>query len=368
MPTFIQHTSGHWRAVVRRKRAYASKTFRLKADAERWAREQEDRADRGQSVSPKPPANPRTVGDLIQLHRADLAEVGKALGRSKRFTLEKLEAELGNLKHTELTRERLIAFAKGRRKEGAGPVTIATDLSYLRTVVVHAAAVHGIEISAEPIKMARGALNLLGLVGKANERDRRPTQEELDRIVANLDNNARQIIPVGRIVRFAVASAMRISEITNLDWDDLETAKRIILVRDRKDPRKKQGNNQRVPLIDITGYDALAIIEEQARATNRHGKIFPYCSRSAGTAFRRACLQIHDLHFHDLRHEATSRLFEAGLQIPEVPLITGHKDWKMLRRYLHLKPEQVAAKAMARGRAAGEAYSASEDIADRRAT
>jgi len=52
-------------------------------------------------------------------------------------------------------------------------------------------------------------------------------------------------------------------------------------------------------------------------------------------------LKIEDLHFHDLRHEGTSRLFEAGFSIEQVSLVTGHKDWKMLRRYTHLKPEAL---------------------------
>jgi integrase len=52
-------------------------------------------------------------------------------------------------------------------------------------------------------------------------------------------------------------------------------------------------------------------------------------------------LKIDDLHFHDLRHEATSRLFEAGLTIEKVALVTGHKDWKMLRRYTNLRPESL---------------------------
>ncbi len=62
-----------------------------------------------------------------------------------------------------------------------------------------------------------------------------------------------------------------------------------------------------------------------------------------GTAFRRQCraLKIDDLHFHDLRHEGTSRLFEAGFSIEQVSLMTGHKDWKMLRRYTHLRPEAL---------------------------
>jgi site-specific recombinase XerD len=54
-------------------------------------------------------------------------------------------------------------------------------------------------------------------------------------------------------------------------------------------------------------------------------------------------LKIEDLHFHDLRHEGTSRLFEAGFSIQQVALVTGHKDWKMLRRYTHLKPETLHA-------------------------
>jgi hypothetical protein len=97
-------------------------------------------------------------------------------------------------------------------------------------------------------------------------------------------------------------------------------------------------------LLDVSGYNACKIIEEQGRFSNiREGRIFPYNGRSVGAAFRRQCrdLKIDDLHFHDLRHEGTSRLFEAGFSIEQVALVTGHKDWKMLRRYTHLKPETL---------------------------
>jgi integrase len=95
----------------------------------------------------------------------------------------------------------------------------------------------------------------------------------------------------------------------------------MLLVKDRKDPRRKSGNNQKIPLLDVSG-------------------------RSVGTASRRTCraLKITDLHFHDLRHEGASRLFEAGFSIEQVGLVTGHRDWKMLRRYTHLKPEQLHAR------------------------
>jgi len=163
----------------------------------------------------------------------------------------------------------------------------------------------------------------------------------LNSIIRHLEGNNRLLIPVARIVRFAVATGMRQAELCRIRWADIDEQRRTVIVRDRKDPRKKIGNHQRVPLIDLTGYDAWTILQEQKLACNNKEFIFPYNGRSVGTAFRRACksLRIEDLHFHDLRHEATSRLFEAGLPIERVALVTGHKDWKMLRRYTHLKPE-----------------------------
>lgn len=73
------------------------------------------------------------------------------------------------------------------------------------------------------------------------------------------------------------------------------------------------------------------------------GNIFPYDSRSVGAAFRRGCseVSIKDLHFHDLRHEGTSRLIESGFAIEQVSLVAGHKDWKMLHRYTHIRPEAL---------------------------
>ena len=99
----------------------------------------------------------------------------------------------------------------------------------------------------------------------------------------------------------------------------------------------------RVPLLDLSGYSAWEVLLEQRIVTRGKGRVFPHHHKSTGTAFQRACkdLKINDLHFHDLRHEATSRLFETGLTIEKVALVTGHKDWKMLRRYTNLKPESL---------------------------
>jgi integrase len=329
---------------VRRKGKYVNETFLRRKDAESWALDVERRIDRGEPALARSSRDAKTFGDLIKMHREDLQEVGKPIGRSKAASLNLLEHRLGRLRIPELDRERLIQFGKERAREGAGPVTLGIDLGYIKTVLSHAAAVHGVILSAEPIVLARIALMRLGLVGKGNERDRRPTQDELDRLVAAFEANPHQQIPVGRIIRFAVATAMRQDEISRIEWTDFDPHKRMLLIRDRKDPRRKSGNNQRIPLLDVTGYDACAIIEEQrSRFGKNGGRIFPYNGRSVGTAFRRQCreLKIEDLHFHDLRHEGTSRLFEAGFSIEQVSLVTGHKDWKMLRRYTHLNPETL---------------------------
>lgn len=343
MATFSRLKSGSWRVQIRRKGKYVNETFRRRKDAEEWAIDIERRIDRQEPATTRS-RDAKFFSDLIVLHRGDLEEVGKKIGRSKDASLTFLDERLGNLRIGELDRERLIKFGKERAAEGAGPVTVGIDLGYIKTIFSHAAAVHGITAAIEPISLARIALGRLGLVGKGDERDRRPTQDELDRIITALEANDRQQIPVGRIIRLAVATAMRQDEIARVQWSDFDARSRMLIIRDRKDPRKKKGNDQRIPLLDVSGYDAYRIIEEQGRYFNiREGRIFPYNGRSVGTAFRRQCksLMIEDLHFHDLRHEGTSRLFEAGFSIEQVALVTGHKDWKMLRRYTHLKPESL---------------------------
>ncbi|WP_205520719.1 hypothetical protein [Propylenella binzhouense] len=95
--------------------------------------------------------------------------------------------------------------------------------------------------------------------------------------------------------------------------------------RSERSARRKKGNHQAIPLLSASNYDAWAILEEQRLATGAEvGRIFPCNGRSVGTAFLRVCrkLKIEDLHLHDLRHEGTSRLFEAGFSIEHVSLVT----------------------------------------------
>jgi len=344
MATYSKLSSGSWRVQVRRKGRYVSETFLKRDDARRWATAAEAKIDRGETPTPSRAAGLRTFGELIDLHIDDMKSVCKAPRRSKAATLKSLKSSLGEKKIGELDRQCFIDFGRKRAAGGAGPMTLSIDIGAIKLVLTHAAAVHGLTVPVEAIDLARIALKRLGLVGKGVERDRRPTDEEIERLITYFSAKPRQTIPMAAVVRFAIATAMRQEEIFRLVWDDFAVRPKMLTIRDRKDPRTKSGNDQRIPLLSVSGFDPVAIIEEQRLTrTNSELRIFPFNHRSAGTAFSRACrdLGIVDLHFHDLRHEGTSRLFEAGFQIPQVALVTGHKDWKMLRRYTHLRPESL---------------------------
>jgi integrase len=151
---------------------------------------------------------------------------------------------------------------------------------------------------------------------------------------ASRDRRAK--IPMQAVLDFAIASARRQAEICRLEWRDNDEENRTGLVRDAKHPTAREGNHRRFKYTP----EAWAIVERQPRTSEY---IFPYDPKSVGAAFTRACrlLGIKDLRFHDLRHEATSRLFERGYQIHEVAQFTLHDSWNELKRYANLKPEDV---------------------------
>jgi len=206
--------------------------------------------------------NNNTFGALVTTHIRDLQELGRPLLRGKAMCLEKLKRDLGSERLIALTRERLIAYGKEWAQEGAGPVTLPIDFGYIRTILIHAAAVHGLSVPTEPVMLARAASRRLGLVGKGGG-THPPTNPGRARIIAYSEDKPRQIIPVGRLVKFAIATAMRQNEICSLLWDDVDLSSCIAIVRNRKDPRRKSGNDQRVPLLNVAGYDAITLLREQ---------------------------------------------------------------------------------------------------------
>ena len=324
---------GKWRALIRRKgHKPISKWFDTKAKANEWARGIEAQIDAG--TMPKL-ASRDTVTDLITEYRRLRSLQRPILDTSnEHYVLKQLASNLGELAAAALTVDDLVGWAQRRRDEGAGPYTVNCDLSKLGTVFRYAGS--GL---ADVIGEARPKLSYLGLIGGGGMRERRPTLDELQRITAWLAAERGQLF--ADVVEFAVHTAMRRGEIARIVWTDVDAEKRMVLVRDRKDPRKKAGNDQWVPLLP----DAWALLQRQPRVDGE-ARIFPRDAQTMSKYFRDACvaLGIPDLHIHDLRHEGTSRLFEAGFPIQEVALVTGHKDWRHLRRYTNLKPESVHAR------------------------
>jgi integrase len=133
-----------------------------------------------------------------------------------------------------------------------------------------------------------------------------------------------------RIILFALFSARRQEEIIKIRWDDYESNR--VLVRAMKHPTDKAANDVWCELPP----EASAIIDSMPR---REERIFAYSNEAISAAFTRACkvLGIDDLHFHDLRHEGISRLFELGRSIPQVASVSGHRSWQSLQRYTHLR-------------------------------
>jgi integrase len=337
MAAFSQLPSGKWRVQVRRAGIYRAATFETKREASDWAGQLEVQAHHIRASGFAPPPKNATLADLIDKHVEDAAQLP---GKTKAATLAMLRRELGKVKLSALSAIVLRDFIDRRIDAGAGGVTVAGDLSFLSNVLKWGRHVRRIDIPERLALEARASLKHRGLDTRGKERTREPTDGELARLYAYWQANPRQIIDMPLMCRFALASGMRLGEICRIEAKDVDAAGRTVIIRDRKDPRHKAGNDQTVPLL----ADAWAIVQPRLAAADG-GLIFPYRADSASTAFTRACavLGIEDLHFHDLRHRAAAQFFRMGLDIPRVALLTGHKTWAMLRRYTDIKPADVHA-------------------------
>jgi integrase len=315
---------------------YRGETFTLKRDAEAWARQVEVQAEHIVATGYQPVPEGYNIADLIDGY-AQECNMG---GKTKQATHAMLKRELGSVPLKRLNSIHLRDFIDRRQEAGAGGVTIAADLSFFGAILKWGKHSRRMDLPTDLAQDARRDLTARQVNTRSVERDREPTPAELERLFAHWRDNKRQKIPMAILCAFALATTMRQEEICSIAFDDLDIEKRTIIIRDRKDPRKKAGNNQKVPLLPA----AWAIVEP-ILATRKAGRIFPYQAASVSTAFTRACtkLKIEDLHFHDLRHKATSDLFRNGLSIPQVALLTGHKTWTQLQRYTHTKAEDVHA-------------------------
>lgn len=337
MPTYSQLPSGKWRAQVRRAGAYRGKTFTTKREAKDWAMAVESQRDNVTPAGYLPAPKAGTLGDLIDKY---VETQGREPGKNKAATLKMLKRELGGVKLAALDAVVLRDFIDMRHKAGAGGVTIGADLSFLSAVLKWARHARKLDLPEHLALEARASLKHRGINTRSKEREREPTDDELARLYAHWQGNPRQRIAMAQLVRFALATGMRLGEICGLQVEDIDRTRHTVLIRDRKDPKNKIGNNQTVPLLP----DAWAIVEPLIK-DRTEGSVFGVRAASVSTAFTRACQglepAIEDLHFHDLRHRATAQFFRMGLDIPRVALLTGHKTWAMLRRYTAIKPEDV---------------------------
>jgi len=320
------------RAVVHQE----AKTFAHRTAALSWARHREVALEDPATLV-RDQQGALTLAELIRWY-IDAFETISKWQRSKQTHLEFLERHaLGRTNALALTAAMLIDHVRSRRADGTGAATVANDLIWIGVVLRAARSVKELPVRPEVVQQARNACRELRLIGKPRRRTRRPTPDELARLreyFARRDE--RSTIRMLPVMEFAICSARREAEICRLEWRDNDAATRTGVVRDAKHPTDKDGNHRRFKYTP----EAWAIVQAEPRTCDY---IFPYDPKSVGTAFTRAChiLGIKDLRFHDLRHEATSRLFERGYQIHEVAQFTLHESWNELKRYTNLRPENM---------------------------
>lgn len=256
------------------------------------------------------------------------------IGKTKSQVLEtiKNDYEIGNMKCSKIDSAVLVDFC---RSISALPQTRMNYMSHLSAIFAVAKPAWRYPLDRVAIQDAMVVLKKLGLISKSAERTRRPTLNELDRLMTHFEKvrlHRPLSAPMTKIIAFAIFSTRRQEEITSITWIDFDKEGMRQLVRDMKNPGDKVGNDV---LCEVES-EAIAIMETMPETESR---IFPYSSGSISAAFTRACklLNILDLHFHDLRHEGISRLFEMGKTIPQAAAVTGHRSWSSLQRYSHVR-------------------------------
>lgn len=328
MATFRQR-EGRWQAIIRRVDLRATRTFDRKVDAVAWARALERDADLGNVL---PGRMSGTLAQLIDRYEREMWPT-KRWGASKGQELKALSAGLGNRALGALTRSAVLSYARSLE---ITPGQISSRLSYLREVLRTAKDLWSARVPLAEVEAAIAAARRMGIAGKSGTRTRRPTAAELDAIIAWADHgrSSGATVDLGDVVRVLSVMPLRLGELVSIGWDDLNADRRTVLIRTRKHPdiRVREQNDQEVPLISFGGVDTFDLVAGRPRYL---ASPFPYKTNSVSMAFGQAALrcQIKDLHLHDLRAYSLSRLLEAGVPVPQVALLSGHRNWKVLARH-----------------------------------
>ncbi len=360
-----------WQVQIRRVgQKPICKSFKLKSDAKTFANDIEARLDRGEMIS----HNDMTVAGLVRALR-DETQDGRLLTAAYRTSLNHIDRLLGLKWVSQLSAKDVKDFAQARR-EGlpelggslgsrevgeakaernavtvVAPATLALDIMYLKNLLETGRALYNLPPKEEMLKDARKELQKLRWIGKSREVARLPTDEEFQKLLDYaVRTSKRRKVPLDIILRIARSTGLREAEMCRIVWPDLDRTRRVLMVRERKNPKEKK--DKPMPLIPNHGIDPLEeLLSLQAHQPSSvpaaDQRIIPYEPGSIGTAFRRACkvLGIIGLRLHDLRHDAATGLARRReVHVKETMLVLGHDDIKSMARYTHFSAEEAAAR------------------------
>ena len=310
-----------------------TKTFDRKQAASAWVARRETELREPAALERIKAVDP-PLSEVIDRY---IGESKRKIGRTKTQVLRTIKTfDIASMKCSAITSADIVSFAQSLK---VAPQTVGNYLSHLAAIFAVARPAWGYALDREAMRDAFVVAKKLGVTAKGGQRDRRPTLNELDRIMnhfGTVKTRRPYAVPMQKIIPFAIFSTRRQEEIIRILWADYQSTDHghaaRVMVRDMKHPGDKAGNDMWCDLPP----EAAAIIESMARTDAR---IFPFTTDAICAAFTRAChvLDIDDLHFHDLRHEGVSRLFEIGWNIPQVATVSGHRSWASLKRYSHLR-------------------------------
>jgi len=331
MANFRKRGPQQWQAQIRKKGYPAQvKTFNTRSAAERWAREVEHAMDQGAFIS-RSTAESTTLGELLARYQEEITPSKRGAGPETARIRALLRDPLAQRVVASIRGVDVARYRDERLKE-VSPGTVKRDLVIVSHLFEVARKEWGIPV-ANPVRDIKTPAH-----NKARERRLESgwggnESEEGRLLKACREARNPYLLP---LVHLALETAMRQGELVSLRWEHIDLGRRIAYL-----PDTKNGEARTVPL----STTAIATLRSLPRSLN--GQVFTgLTTQAVKIAFARAIRRagLADLHFHDLRHEATSRLFERGLNLMEVASITGHKDLRMLRRYTHLRAEDLAKK------------------------
>jgi integrase len=321
----IRRRGTRWQVQIRRHgHAPLSRTFRLRSDAELWARQKEAQLDRGELPVDTRVLRSHTLANLLERYAATIVPRKRSADREHYMLRVVLRHPMARLSLHRLTPAEVAKYRDDRLVVVSGD-TVRRELAIVRHCLEIARHEWGFVLPINPVRQ-------VNLPKPSNPRERRATATELQRLLAACEATGSLWLPA--VIQLALETGMRRSELLAMRWDDVDMVARTVLLR-----ATKNGRPRTVPL----SPRALEIIRDIPRAGETVFVVSANAVRLAWERLKRRA-GVSGLRFHDLRHEAVSRFFEKGLNMPEVAAISGHRDPRMLMRYTHPKAAAIAIK------------------------